>query len=79
MKSEERSCTHKIQYTRADAQNIVEQVRGQARRTRNDKHRALHAYHCQWCDHWHVGHEAPTERSRYKRLTRHAILELFGL
>ncbi len=69
MKSLERSCSSKMQLTRAEAQRIVREIRRRGERTHNRKHR-MNAYRCGFCGEWHVGHNSAAKWSRYKRVRR---------
>jgi len=49
-----RSCANKKQYTRGDAIKAAKQRRA--------KGVWIHAYHCAFGDHWHIGH--PTKQAK---------------
>ena len=77
MKTAERSCGVKIQYTREDAKRVVTETRARNRRHRNQNHESLQAYPCPFepCKSlglWHVGHNgaSPLARSSSKKIKR---------
>lgn len=67
MKTVERACLHKMQYTRSDALNIAKMLRAQHVRMGGRKRNTVRAYHCQHCSFWHVGHDGAPSLKPYKR------------
>jgi hypothetical protein len=45
-----RQCDGKDQLDQADAEARAAKIR------KRDKHSSCGAYHCHFCDHWHIGH-----------------------
>lgn len=67
MKTADRACSHKMQYTRSDALNIAKMLRSQHVRMGGRKRNTVRAYHCQHCNFWHVGHDGAPSLKPYKR------------
>lgn len=56
MTTRKASCTGKVRYaSRKAAKTALRRLRGQG--GARDDH--VHAYRCDWCDFWHLGHLSP--------------------
>lgn len=70
MKPPDRSCDPKTRLTRSQASERVKTLRVVISHTRRTKPHSIHPYHCMHCGGWHIGHDGPPKKSRYKRKKR---------